>query len=332
MTQSHTQTTSLDPPAYAANKNWLLTSAGAKVDLTRRIRNALHHHHLKLYTCDISTDSAAFHFSDNHFLLPTNHAGGYLPELIKSCRQHNIGVILPTRDEDLLTLTIHRQLLDEVGIWVLASYAETIQLCLDKVHFHQHCTNHQLPTLPSLAGPAPTEFPVFVRRRRGSGGSSASRANSLTQLQALLGSPPWNDYLIQPFCNLPEYSIDVLFDGDGKPLQWISRERIRVRAGESVVSRTCHIPAIDDLVTRMAQTLQLVGPATLQAFYAPETGPCLIEINPRFGGAAALGIEAGLKTPERLVAWVQGDVESFRQCDPLNYQLKMLRYSQDLFC
>ena len=332
MTQTHIQHPSLDPPAYAANKNWLLTSAGAKVDLTRRMRSALHHHHLKLYTCDISTDSAAFHFDDGHFLLPANSADIYLPTLINACRQHDIAVILPTRDDDLLTLTSHRHLLNDVGIWVLASSAETIQICLDKVRFHQHCLNHQLPALPRLETPTPSEFPLFVRQRRGSGSNNARCVNSLTQLQALFESPPWNDYLIQPVCKLPEYSIDAIFDRYGHPLQWVSRERIRVRAGESVVSRTCQIPALDNLVSSMAQTLHLVGPVTMQVFYAPDNGPYLIEVNPRFGGASALGIEAGLKTPERLVAWAQGDVDSFRQCGPINYNLKMLRYSQDLFC
>lgn len=312
--------------------NWLVTSAGAKVDLVRRMRAALAPHGLRLFTCDISPDSAAFHFSDGAFMVPRSSDSDYLDVLLAACREWGIGVILPTRDEDLLSLARARATLAAAGIGVLASPLPTLEICLDKIRFHEHCLAHDLPVLPRNDRPSRADFPLFARRRRGAGGSSAAVVRSPEALRALCGEPPWADVLLQPLCDDPEYSIDLLCGPDGSPVQWLARERMRVRAGESTVSRTVEIPALDTLITTLARSLHFFGPVTVQAFYSEHGGARLIEANPRFGGASALSIEAGLDTPRRLVAWARGDFDNFARPRTLRYGLKMLRYSQDLFC
>jgi len=319
------------PPTFAAQGHWLLTSASAKVDLTQRLRKALNARGLQLYCCDCNADSAAFHFSDGSFTVPLDGKDNYLDHLVRSCKEHNIRVILPTRDEDLGYLAAYRAELHAAGIWLLASPLESIKICQDKVLFHKHCQHHNLPVLPRLQTPCPEDFPVFVRERCGSGGVTSKSVKNAKILHATHGAPPWPDLLIQPQIIAPEYSIDAIFDDDGRPLQWLARERIKIRAGESCVSRTLELKPLDYLVANAARSLHLVGPVTIQAFCRADNVPLLIEVNPRFGGAAALGIEAGLDSPARLVAWVQGDLECFRRERSLQYGLTMLRYSRDIF-
>ena len=319
------------PPAFAAGGNWLLTSAAAKVDLTRRLRAALNAVGLRLFAADVSPLSAAFHFSDDQLLLPSIADPGFLSHLVAVCAERNIRVVLPTRDADLSFFAKHRDALCAAGIWPLVAKAETIEICRDKLRFHQHCLTHDLPVLPRIVEPTAAEYPCFVRPRFGSAGHGSGRIPNAQALRALYGDPPWPELLIQPLCTDPEYTLDALFDLDGRAVQWIARERIRIKAGESTVSRTVALPALDALVPTLANSLHLVGPVTIQVFHSETHGPRLIEINPRFGGAAALGIEAGLDSPQRLVALAQGDLASFRHLRPLRYGLTMLRYSQDLF-
>jgi carbamoyl-phosphate synthase large subunit len=185
--------------------------------------------------------------------------------------------------------------------------------------------------LPRLEPKGDGDYPCFVRLRHGSGGRSTARIDASDQLQARFCDAAREDLLIQSYCDDPEYTIDALFGPDGALVQWVVRERIRVRAGESVISRIVAIPAIDELVVTLAHSMQLFGPITLQAFYSETGGVHAIEVNPRIGGGAALGIEAGLATPERLVALTQGDVDAFQRLRPLQIGLTMLRYSKDLF-
>ncbi len=319
------------PPSFAAGGNWLITSASAKVDLVRRMRQALNAKELRLFSTDQSSLSAAFHFSDGHFLLPPIESSDFLDQLIATCHAHHIRVLLPTRDADLRFFSAHRAPLEKAHLWPLVSDSQTIDICLDKIQFDDHCCRHHLPVLPRIHEPTPSVFPCFVRNRIGSAGHGAQRVPHADAMRILYGPSPWPNLLIQPCCTDKEYTIDALFDLDGQPVQWISRERIRTKAGESTVGRTVSIPAIDALLPSLAHSLHLIGPATIQVFYSQQNGLHLIEVNPRFGGAAALGIEAGLDTPRRLVSLAQGDTEDFLRTRPLEIGMTMLRYSQDIF-
>ncbi len=319
------------PPASAAGGHWLITSAAAKVDLTRRMRAALNAASLKLFATDCSPLAAAFHFADGHFLsLPANDPE-YTAHLIAACRERDIRVILPTRDGELAFFATHQATLSAAGIWVLVSPLDTITNCLDKILFHQQCQRAGIPVLPRLENPGPADYPCFVRPRSGAGGRGAGCVTDAAELCARHGPPPWPDLLIQPLCRDPEYTIDAIFSPCGRPVQWVTRQRILTRAGESVITRTVSLPAIDALMPAIGSTFRLFGPVTLQAFCDGKSGPHLIEINPRFGGASALGIEAGLDTPARLVALVQGDKASFLRSRPVQTGLTMLRYSADVF-
>lgn len=317
-------------PVWAAGGHWLMTSASAKVDLANRLRNALNRVGLKLVATDVSAYAPALYAADEAFLGLPSDSPGFLEHLIEQCHRRSVRVIVPTRDAELPLLAGWSGRLSEAGIWVMVSPLSSVLCCQDKLSFHAWCREHGLPVLPSLNVMREREFPVFVRPRYGAGGQGSGRVDSWDALKRLTADAP-KDWLIQPFRDLPEYTIDALFDFEGKPVQWVARERLQVVAGESKVSRTVAEPALDGLVMAMGKQLPLYGPVTLQAFFSPEDGPWLIEINPRFGGACALGIEAGLATPERLVALVQGDPESFERERQIRTGLTMLRYSTDRF-
>jgi carbamoyl-phosphate synthase large subunit len=74
--------------------------------------------------------------------------------------------------------------------------------------------------------------------------------------------------------------------------------------------------------------LGCIGHNVVQAFYRRETGPLLIEVNPRFGGASNLSIRAGLDSPSRIIALLAG--EKPRNPRPIRFGLTMLRYSEDM--
>jgi carbamoyl-phosphate synthase large subunit len=311
--------------------NWLITSASAKVDLVRRMRAAAHDGGARLYVADADPLSASFCFADGSVVLPVLGHDDFLASLCAYCRSHNVGQILPTRDADVAYFAAVKERLEEEGICVLVSPLETVTLCLDKIAFQETCVRMGLPVLPRLEISQIGQLPCFVRCRVGAGGNGARRIESLDQLRLSFAGVADADLLVQPLVDLPEFTVDALFAPDGHAVQWIARERLRIRHGESCVGQTVRIEALDQLVLQMSERMSFAGPVTLQCFYSQETGPLLIEGNPRIGGAAALGIEAGLDTPARLVQLGQGDLDGFCRPRPLRYGLRMFRYAEDLF-
>ncbi len=318
-------------PPFVAGGQWLLTSASAKVDLTSRMRRALNAVGLRLYAADASPFSAAFGFADDSFLLPPLDEPGFMQAFIAACQERDVRVVLPSRDADVLYFARHERELLSSGIWPVVSPYETVATCCDKIRFYDHCQAAGLPVLPRITDLSACEYPCFARPRSGAGGAGARTVCCAEEMETVIQSPGLADVLIQPLCSLPEFSIDALFAPGGQLMQWVVRERIRVRAGESVVSRTVSLPALDSMMRKLAGALSFSGPVTVQVFHSDQEGPYLIEVNPRFGGASALGIEAGLQTPERLAALARGDMETFEQDRPLQIGLTMLRYNNDVF-
>jgi len=135
--------------------------------------------------------------------------------------------------------------------------------------------------------------------------------------------------IIQEYIDAPEYTVDVFADFEGNVISVVPRERIKVLAGESFVSRTSRNFTMINEASRLATALRLVGHNTVQCFLLGNLVQ-FIEVNPRFGGAAHLGFAAGVPTPRLLVRIVKGEkltpiLGQFRD----NYY--MLRYTEDLY-
>jgi carbamoyl-phosphate synthase large subunit len=102
-----------------------------------------------------------------------------------------------------------------------------------------------------------------------------------------------------------------------------------VVGGESWVGVTLDAPRLRDGAVAVVRSLALIGHITVQAFEL-DGSPFFIEVNPRYGGGAALGFAAGLSTPEFLVRAASGE-----RLEPLLDRpvpaLVMFRHTDDLF-
>ena len=86
--------------------------------------------------------------------------------------------------------------------------------------------------------------------------------------------------------------MDLLADFEGRVISAVPRLRQLVVAGESYVSRTVNEPVLMTASAGLAMELHLVGHNTIQCFWDGKQVK-FIEVNPRFGGAAALGSPQG---------------------------------------
>ena len=248
--------------------------------------------------------------------------------MLEICRHESVSLLVPTRDAELPFFAAHTEQFDEIGCRVLVSPPSAVETCLDKLAFLAFCKAHDVPTPRTYLGSAePDTFPVFARPVRAAGGGRSRVVRTSGELADLRAAE--SDLLVQEFITAPEYSIDVLCDFDGVPVQAVARERLRIRAGEAVISRVTENAPLENLATELCRAIGVAGHAVVQAFIHPRRGPLAIEINPRFGGASNLSIAAGLDSPRRLLGLLVGDAES-RKPRGIAYGLTMLRFSDDI--
>lgn len=286
--------------------NVALLSASRKVWLVRALQQALGAcGGGRVLALDTDPLAAAFVAADDGCVAPRGDAANFIPWLLEFCRREAVKLVVPTRDEELPVLAAAAERFADAGVLVAVSPPEAIARCQDKRRFLGFCRAQGFHVPAEVTAPGdPLLFPAFLKPRTGKAGQGAVRIESPAALRAR-GFDPERE-ILQEFVEEPEFTIDVFADFSGQILSAVPRERLRVVAGESVVSRTVSDPQLEAESGRLVQALGLRGHVTVQAFRGMRSIR-FIEVNPRFGGGAALGFAAGCPTPEWLVRLAQGE-------------------------
>ena len=115
------------------------------------------------------------------------------------------------------------------------------------------------------------------------------------------------DYIIQPYIEGTEYTVDIFCDFDGAPIFITPRIRLAVRAGEVLKTQIVQDQQIICEMRQMLKDYKPCGAITVQLIRQESTGKdYYIEINPRFGGGATLSMMAGADSAGALLQLLQG--------------------------
>lgn len=309
--------------------NVVILSASRKVWLVRAFQQAVAIcGGGRVLAVDIDPLAASFVVADQGVVGPRSDDANFIPWLLELCRRESIGLVVPTRDEELPVLAAAVARFSTAGVRVLVSRALSIAICQDKRRFVDFCRENGFAVPADVDDPEDElQFPAFRKPRVGKAGRGARRVASPAELRAEPFDPATE--VLQKFVDDPEYTIDVCADFEGRIISVVPRERLRVVAGESVVTRTVGDPQLEAEAGRLVTALGLVGHVTVQAFRGVRSIR-FIEVNPRFGGAAALGFAAGCPTPEWLVRLAAGETVAARP-GRFTSGLWMFRHSSDEF-
>jgi len=277
----------------------------------------------------------AMHRVDRPHLLPPLKDLSYPQALLELAEQQKIDLLIPTIDSELLIVAQQREALRDRGCTAVISSVDVVRICGDKIITHRLLMDSEIDTPATWTHDAALKkaryrFPYFLKPRTGSAGKGTYRISNVDELHAIARRVP--DPIVQEFVVGPEYTLDVYTGFDGVPRCVVPRRRLEVRSGEvskGVVEKNQRIMAVGRRVVRALGDCR--GVITVQCIVDPKGRIRVIEINPRFGGGAPLGIAAGADFPLWLMAEYVGrpvdiDPDGFRD------NVVMLRYDQSVFC
>ena len=294
--------------SYKVTMRILFSCVGRRVELIQTFREAAEYLNMKLeiWGTDITSTAPALYFCDHICLVPRIRDTSYIPTLARICADNDIDLLIPTIDTDLLLLAENIASFDRTK--VLISRPDKIAICRDKRNTADYFCSI------GLKSPRPTDdimnyhdgFPAFIKPKDGSSSIFAYKAENYAALEEFTKQVP--DYIIQPFIEGTEYTVDILCDTEGKPLLITPRIRSAVRAGEVLKTE---IRQDDRIIAEMKQLLsdfKPCGPITVQLIRDSKTGEdYYIEINPRFGGGAPLAMKAGANSAEFVLRMAKGE-------------------------
>lgn len=286
----------------------MFTSVGRRVELVQAFRRAAEKLKiaLEIYGADITSTAPALKFCDHTIIVPKIRDEKYIPELKKICAKENIDALVPTIDTDLMILAQNRN--DFGKTKVIISRPEKIAVCRDKRYTADYFNSL------GLKSPYPVDnwkkydsgYPAFIKPKDGSSSIYAYRVENANELKSFARQVP--DYIIQPFIEGTEYTVDIFCDFDGMPIYVTPRIRLEVRAGEVLKTQMTHDKKIVSEIKRLISDFKPCGQITVQLIREKNTGEdWYIEINPRFGGGAPLTIFAGADSAEAMLRLLSGE-------------------------
>ena len=279
--------------------NILFCSAGRRVELLKDFRKSMDEDD-RIIAADLSRLAPALYVADAHYLVPRIDAPDYLDTILDICRRENINAVTTLIDPEIELLAKNRARFEEIGVEVLAPYAETAELCFDKFKMYQYLTAHGVPTPDTWGDYASAmaavengslAFPVFVKPRTGSGSVGARRVQDADTLKALCEADP--SLIIQRLmCG--DLDADVYIDTiSHKAVSAFSKRKLETKIGGASKTISFKDEKLFDFIRRITELLKFNGPVDMDFFYQDGTY-YLSEVNPRFGGAYLHAYGAGV--------------------------------------
>ncbi|HUD91504.1 ATP-grasp domain-containing protein [Sphingobium sp.] len=311
----------------------LLCSAGRRVELLIAFRRAAGHLgvDLQIIACDLQPEwSAACRFADKSFRVPRADDPDYVPAIEAICRDHGVGLVVPTIDPELQPLADARARFAGLGAWISVSDPELVAICRDKLLTASFLNEHGVPVPRTLAwedmDPKTWIGPAIIKPRGGSAGRSILKIDDMDELPVSVPEP----MIVQELLRGEEWTVNLYFDDRGILQSVVPHHRVQVRAGEVEKGVTGRPSILLDMAEKLAAALPGArGALCYQAIITPDGSAKLFEINARFGGGYPLAESAGASFAQWLIEARMGMPSSAG--NSWTEGVMMLRYDAAIF-
>ncbi len=287
----------------------------------------------KIVATDVTESSSAFHKADVGIIVPRVDLPQYMPKLLEIVQTHEIGLVVPLTDLDLLQLASEKDKFTELGCTVMIGSQPTMTLLRDKAGLNTVLQKIGLATIKSFTLDEFRKepfYPCFIKPTHGS--ASVGTAIIKNEQELLVHIKTFGEsMMVQEFIPGQEFTIDVYRSRDGVVRSVVPRQRLIVRAGEVEKAVTCKDPDLISSARLLAENLDgMWGVFCCQCRRGTDGQPRYFEVNPRFGGGVPLSIAAGANLPLYLLQETLGEKVTAEVGDFTDKML-MLRYDEAVF-
>lgn len=315
--------------------NILISSAGRRVSLVKSFQKELKNIDSKgkVYTTDSCPIlSAACQISDMFFKTPRIDASDYIESLIELCRTHNISLIVPTIDTELLDLAKNKLRFEEQGVKVVISSVEFVSKCRDKRLIHKFFVDHNVNVAEEYSKHN-FSLPLFIKPRDGSRSVDTFLIRSkddLTEYHFNNKKLMFLEYLDHE--EYDEFTCDLYYCKNHKLKCAVPRKRIEVRDGEVYKALTMNNALVPYIKSNLDYIEGAIGCLTAQFFLHKKDDTKIygIEINPRFGGGYPLSYLSGANFTKWIIEEYLLEKEIGEKFEVWENNLLMIRYDDEI--
>lgn len=173
-------------------------------------------------------------------------------------------------------------------------------------------------------------FPCILKPIIGSGSKNTVKLESVVDY--IYWSKKIENHILIEYIDGKEYTVDCLFNKDGKCLGANVRERMKTSNGGVVITRNDYSQKIDEVIQILQSTKIIKGPINFQFKKLKNGENVLFDFNTRFAsGGLPLTVASGFDIPNKLIRLIlDKDVESWHPKEK-NNGLTMIRYYEEMY-
>lgn len=310
--------------------NILLTSVGRRGYLVKYFKEALNGEG-KVHVSNSSDISPAFQYADASVVTPLIYDGAYIPFLIQYCQENEIKALISLFDVDLPVLAQHKKQFDEIGVKVIVSDVEVVQICNDKWKTYQFLNNNgfytpktfiNLDEAISSIEKGIISYPVIIKPRWGMGSIAVFEAENENELKVFYEKTKRSiqktylkyeafgnieeSVLIQEKLPGEEFGLDVVNDLEGNYQNTVVKKKYAMRSGETDCAVTVNNEQLKKTGEKLSSQLRHIANLDVDVFWIDEQA-YVLELNARFGGGYPFSHMAGVNLPSAIVKWIRAE-------------------------
>ena len=309
--------------------NILFTCAGRRTYLLKYFKENLSEGD-KVIATDMQLSAPALQVADVKLQVPAVYAPDYVDITLDICKEHKVDVLLSLNDLELPILAENKAKFEALGVKVIVSNPEVIDICFDKYKTAQWVeslglkspkTYVRLQDVKDALAKGEVEFPLFMKPRWGSGSIGLESIADMEELdiyyhllmkkikKTILATASVGDeyIMIQEKLTGNEYGLDVMNDLEGTNVGVSVKQKLAMRAGETDKAVTRDLPEVREMGRKIGEALKHIGNLDVDIMQRANGDYCVLELNPRFGGGYPFSYEAGVNMPKAIIEWVKGN-------------------------
>lgn len=314
-------------------KNLLILSCGTRNKIVQYFKRAISGNGVVIAT-DCSSLAPALYDADRYYIVPRMREEHYIDRILEICEMEKISGVLSLIDPELSLLAQNRHRFEAIGTTVIGSAYEQCELALDK--WKMYCwlrdngfscakTYIDFSKFESDVESGSIAFPVFVKPRFGSASIAISKAEDMDTARFLFFHQ--QDMIVQEFLNGQEIGADCYIDMiTHEPVAIFTKEKLKMRAGETDKARSFRDPALFDLLTDFVRKSGFSVQIDIDVFRI-DGKYYISEVNPRFGGGYPHAYECGVDTPSMILKNLAGQINA-AQIGRYDDGMIMMKYNE----
>lgn len=309
--------------------NILFTCAGRRTYLLKYFKENMTEGD-KVVATDMQLTAPALQVADVKLQVPAVYDPEYVNITLNICKEQKIDALISLNDLELPILAKNKAQFEAIGVKVIVSDPQVIDIAFDKYKTAQWVesiglaapkTYVRLADVKDALAKGEIAFPLFMKPRWGSGSIGLESIADMEELdiyynllmkkikKTILATASVGDeyIMIQEKLTGNEFGLDIMNDLNGKNVGVSVKRKLAMRAGETDKAVTVDLPEVREMGRKIGEALGHIGNLDVDIMQRANGDYCVLELNPRFGGGYPFSYEAGVNMPKAIIQWIKGE-------------------------